>query len=149
MTENTSLPPGVCYAFYAEDALRNVAACARKVRRAGNTLIHATDLSSLYSKGLTTGSGDGCTNDLEFTITTDALGSENRWEIVVQGTEAVVCTGGPFTDEAQTLSEMCCLPDGCYLLRVYDNGGGGMSGGGGVVRGAAGEGRRGGGEERW
>ena len=139
VTENISLPPGGCYTFYAEDALRNVAASSAKVRRAGNTLIHATDLSSLYSKGLTTGSGDGCTNDLEFTITTDALGSENRWEIVVQGTEAVVCTGGPFTDEAQTLSEICCLPDGCYLLRVYDNGGDGIAGGGYVLRTAGGQ----------
>ncbi|MBK8499708.1 MAG: T9SS type A sorting domain-containing protein [Flavobacteriales bacterium] len=139
VTESIDLPSNGCYTFYAEDALRSVTGSSVKVKRNGNTLINAGDLSSLYSKGLTTGTGAPCANALEYEVTTDALGSENWWEIVREGTGAVVCTGGPYADIAQTLIEPCCLPDGCYRLRVYDSGGDGIASGGYMLRTSGGQ----------
>ena len=139
VTESIDLPPDGCYTFFAEDALRSITGSSVKVKRNGNTLIHASDLSSLYSKGLTTGTGAPCTNNVEYVVTTDALGSENWWEVVEQGTGAVMCTGGPYAEQAQTVIETCCLPDGCYILRVYDSGGDGIAGGGYLLRTSGGQ----------
>lgn len=137
-TENISLPAGGCYTFFAEDATRSAGASAVKVMRDGNTLIHATELASLFEKGLTTGNGVPCTNNVEVEVTTDIFGGQDHWEMVTEGGGAVVCTGGPFADEAGTTTSMCCLPDGCYQLRVYDDAGDGISGGGYLVRVASG-----------
>ncbi len=134
VTEALTLDPGGCYTFFAEDALRSVTASSVRVQRDGNTLINATDLSSLYHKGLKTGNGGPCSNNLELELATDAFGSQDHWEITVQGTGEVVCSGGPYADAIATQIEACCLPDGCYQLRVFDDAGDGITGGGYVLR---------------
>ena len=138
-TEALALTPGECYTFQAEDAFRSLTGSSVKVKRDGNTLIQTTDLSSLYTKGLETAAGGGCTNDLVLSLYTDSLGSETQWEIVQEGTEAVMCMGASYPDDALTHEETCCLPDGCYLLRVSDLGGDGIAGGGYVLRTSAGK----------
>ncbi|MBK9149455.1 MAG: T9SS type A sorting domain-containing protein [Flavobacteriales bacterium] len=133
VTEELALAEDACFTFRTEDLSRSAAANSVKVKRAGNTLISANPQSP-YSKGLTTLTDGPCTNNLEVVITTDDLGSENRWEIVEQGSGEVRCTGGPYADAADTYTETCCLPDGCYLLRVHDDGGDGIAGGGYLLR---------------
>jgi hypothetical protein len=52
-------------------------------------------------------------------------GSQVSWEILSLS-NAVVCDGGGYPVEATLITENCCLPDGCYRLRVMDSAGDGF-----------------------
>ena len=80
----------------------------------------------------------GCTNIVDLVLTTDANGNETSYEIVVEGTSTVVCSGSGFPSNA-SLSEECCLADGCYALSVFDAAGDGMTTGGYILRTRAGD----------
>lgn len=78
----------------------------------------------------------------ELQITTDANGGETSWDITPYPSGGAVCSGSGYAPSStQTLT--CQLPNGCYVLNVYDSGGDGMcciSGTGGfVLRTAGGE----------
>ncbi|MBK6342678.1 MAG: T9SS type A sorting domain-containing protein [Flavobacteriales bacterium] len=76
----------------------------------------------------------GCDYPVNLVIETDANGGETTWEIVLQGTETAVCSGGPFAGVNNAfIGEQCCLNTGCYELRVFDSAGDGMSTGGYVL----------------
>ncbi|MEZ4759957.1 MAG: hypothetical protein R2810_09225 [Flavobacteriales bacterium] len=75
-----------------------------------------------------------CTeNTVELELNTDASGSETSWEIIPVGIPTPVCSGSGYLDNDQVF-ETCCLPDGCYRLRVLDSFGDGMSTGDYVLR---------------
>ena len=66
-------------------------------------------------------------------ITTDANSSETSWEIVPEGGGAPLCNGAALPSSS-TITESCCLPVGCYALRVLDSAGDGIANGGYVLR---------------
>jgi hypothetical protein len=80
-------------------------------------------------------------NALEIILATDANGGQTSWEIVPAGGGTPVCSGSGYASNS-TITAACCLPNGCYSLRVLDSFGDGMSSGaagGYVLRTAAGD----------
>ena len=74
-----------------------------------------------------------CTeNTVELELNTDADGGETSYEIIPVGIPTPVCSGSGFPNNAQ-IFETCCLPDGCYRLRVLDSFGDGIAAPGGYV----------------
>ena len=72
----------------------------------------------------------GCQdNEVNLELGTDANGAQTSWEIIPAGGGAALCNGSGYTDNS-TITETCCLPDGCYRLLVYDSFGDGMTTGG-------------------
>ncbi|MCB0764186.1 MAG: hypothetical protein KDB84_05745, partial [Flavobacteriales bacterium] len=126
-----------CFTFKANDAGRGGGSAARfNVMANGNVLISAEGeaLVGGFSKGLTTSVDEACTEPLELELETDASPGETTWEVIDTGTGSVVCTGGGGYPAEGTLLETCCLPEGCYRLRVMDASGNGITGGGYVLR---------------
>ncbi len=78
-----------------------------------------------------------CTgNLLTLTLNNDANAAQTSWDIAYSNTNTFVCTGNGYTNNS-TVTPGCCLPNGCYDLRVYDSFGDGISPGGFVLRDAA------------
>jgi hypothetical protein len=76
-----------------------------------------------------------CTENVVVELRTDANSHEAGWEILDQNADLVICSGGypdsPFpTNITNPIVGSCCLPTGCYRLRVLDNGGDGFVSGG-------------------
>lgn len=101
-----------------------------------NTLITAEGaaLSTGYSKGLTIGNNEPCTENISITLHTDDAPAETTWELIDQVSDDIVCVGAGNYSAGASVTENCCLPAGCYRLRVLDAGGDGITGGGYVVR---------------
>ena len=93
----------------------------------GNT-ITANDVieSDCVCRGTCTG------NEVALTLNTDAAGSESSYDIVLTGTSTVVCNGSGFANSS-TITATCCLPNGCYDLRVFDSAGDGIANPGGYA----------------
>ncbi|MCB0788437.1 MAG: hypothetical protein KDB75_03975, partial [Flavobacteriales bacterium] len=72
-------------------------------------------------------------NTAELELNTDDFGSQTSWEIIPVGVPTPVCSGSGYADNDQVF-ETCCLPDGCYRLRVLYSFGDGMSTGDYVLR---------------
>ena len=137
ITEEVVLGSDACFAFKADDAGRGGGSMARfNVKANGNTLITAegNDLAGGYSKGLKTGSGAACTQQIAMDVKTDGAPEQTRWELIDQGTGAVVCASSGAYPVDGTIMESCCLAEGCYRLVVSDLGGDGIVGGGYVLR---------------
>ncbi len=66
------------------------------------------------------------------TLTTDINGAQTTWNIVLGGTNTIVCSGVGFLNSS-TFAVNCCLANGCYDLRVYDSFGDGINPGGYVL----------------
>ncbi|MDQ3101309.1 MAG: T9SS type A sorting domain-containing protein, partial [Bacteroidota bacterium] len=66
-------------------------------------------------------------------INTDANGQQISWEIAAQGTNAIMCSGANFPNNA-TITSTCNLPEGCFVLRVFDSAGDGITNGGYILR---------------
>ncbi len=77
--------------------------------------------------------GQTCPQYVGITFTTDANGPQTSYDIVTVGTTAAVCSGGGLASNTTVLAS-CCLPDGCYELRVFDSAGDGIVPGGYVLR---------------
>ena len=126
-----------CYDFKALDTGRSRSVGSRvQVLSSGNTLFTAagSELQAGFENGLTTGNGLGCSEFLVVELNTDASPDETTWEVVDQGSAAILCVGaGSYPAEA-TITGSCCLPIGCYRLRVLDAGGDGMTTGGYSLR---------------
>jgi hypothetical protein len=69
-------------------------------------------------------------------LNTDASASQTTWDIVNSGTNTQVCNGGGYANNS-VITASCCLPNGCYDLRVFDSAGDGINPGGYVLRDAA------------
>ena len=61
-------------------------------------------------------------------LSTDANGAHTSWEVLNSTTLQVVCSGSGYPSNTDGIIDQCCLPDGCYTLRVLDSAGDGMSG---------------------
>lgn len=68
-------------------------------------------------------------NNLSVELFTDAQPNETTWEIAPQGDPTPVCSGST-TAPGSTVLFNCCVPNGCYDLRVFDSFGDGIAGGG-------------------
>jgi uncharacterized protein YegP (UPF0339 family) len=67
-----------------------------------------------------------CT-DVTLELNLDLSGAQTTWEITGAGSPTVLCSGGPYFNGFQVnITANCCLPDGCYNLRVFDSAGDGM-----------------------
>jgi hypothetical protein len=82
-------------------------------------------------------------NTVLLDLVTDNDGAQTSWDVVNIGTNTAVCSGSGYINN-QTVTLDCCLPNGCYELRVFDSAGDGMANGtiGGYVLRAAGAGNR-------
>jgi hypothetical protein len=72
-------------------------------------------------------------NGLTLELQTDANSAQTSYEIIPLGMTAPVCSGTGFPSNA-TVTTDCCLPDGCYRLRVLDSAGDGITNGGYILR---------------
>ena len=136
VTVPVSLDDGSCFQFESYDATRGGASDVQvRVLRDGAPLIEAAaaELAGLFTEGIRTGNGEGCTHPVVLELTTDDLGGQVSYEIVQRGADAVVCAGAGFPNGV-TVTENCCLPTGCFVLRVFDAGGDGITNGGYVLR---------------
>jgi hypothetical protein len=75
-----------------------------------------------------------CTTDLVLEVSTDANGPQITWELLAQGTNDVVQSGGGWYPNGVIVTDQTCLPDGCFRLRVQDAGGDGIANGGYILR---------------
>ncbi len=77
------------------------------------------------------GTAVGCTgNQLTLTLNTDGHGNQTSWDIVSTGTTTpALCSGSGYANNS-TILLTCCLPNGCYNLRVFDSFGDGINPGG-------------------
>ncbi len=78
--------------------------------------------------------GTPCSQNVTLELRSDNNSSQMGWEIVYQNDNTVVCSGGtlgtPYIDGITSpITEPCCLPIGCFRLRVYDSGGDGFASG--------------------
>ena len=70
-----------------------------------------------------------CPNNLTIlTLTTDNDASQTTWDVIPLGGGTPLCTGAGFANN-NTFGYNCCLPDGCYELRVFDSAGDGIANG--------------------
>ena len=83
-------------------------------------------------------SGPCTQNEVALELTTDATPAQTTWEIVMDDTDDAVCSGGGYAANT-TINAACCLPNGCYDLKVYDSAGDGISPGGFTLRDANGQ----------
>ncbi|MEZ4758096.1 MAG: T9SS type A sorting domain-containing protein [Flavobacteriales bacterium] len=65
-------------------------------------------------------------NGLTLEFQTDLFSDETTWEIIPDGFNTPACAGGGFFPPNATVTDFCCLPDGCYRMRVLDAFGDGM-----------------------
>ena len=74
----------------------------------------------------------GCTENIVLNITLDAFGSQNTWELQIEGTGTVVEQGGPYMNgmAGTVVTEELCVPAACYRLVVNDAAGDGIVAGG-------------------
>ncbi len=81
-----------------------------------------------YEPGPVNCSGNGTT----LALSTDKFSTETTWEIRPSGVSAPICNGSGYASNT-TIDITCCLPDGCYDLRVFDSFGDGILTPGGYV----------------
>ena len=79
--------------------------------------------------------GTPCSQNVTVELRTDANSAQAGWEILYQNDNTVVCSGGlpnaPYTNGITSpITASCCLPVGCFRLRVLDSGGDGFVSGG-------------------
>ncbi|MCC6399447.1 MAG: lamin tail domain-containing protein [Flavobacteriales bacterium] len=75
-----------------------------------------------------------CTeNEMALTINTDTYPGEITWVIQEAGGGPTVCSGGPYFQQLSTITESCCLPNGCYELVLFDSFGDGLDAPGSYV----------------
>ncbi len=75
-------------------------------------------------------------NVVTLTLNTDGNAVQTSWDIVITSTNTVMCSGSGYANNS-TIVVSCCLPNGCYDLRVFDSFGDGINPGGHVLRDAA------------
>ncbi|MEZ4791383.1 MAG: T9SS type A sorting domain-containing protein [Flavobacteriales bacterium] len=84
-----------------------------------------------------------CTENVTIELRTDANSDQASWEILDQNVNFVVCSGGGYPPSIlNPITDNCCLPAGCYRLRVLDSGGDGFVSGGYQLRESGPNGRR-------
>ena len=73
-----------------------------------------------------------CTNDLRLHLVTDNNASQTSWVIEPIGGGAPLCSGSGYANNSTT-SNVCCLANGTYRLRVLDSFGDGIATPGGYI----------------
>jgi hypothetical protein len=76
-----------------------------------------------------------CDIDVVLELQLDANPGQTTWEITADDSPLVICSGsGAGTPPGAVLPNECCLAEGCFRLRVYDDAGDGMTTGGYILR---------------
>ncbi|MBL7944624.1 MAG: thrombospondin type 3 repeat-containing protein [Flavobacteriales bacterium] len=84
-----------------------------------------------------------CTENVTIELRTDLNSQQVSWVILDQNTNTTLCSGGGYPPNINApIVENCCLPTGCYRLRVSDSGGDGFVNGGYQLRESGANGRR-------
>ena len=78
--------------------------------------------------------GQQCSTDLTLEFQTDGAPEQITWEIREEVTNIQVQSGGPLNAPNGVQTNFTCLPDGCFILRVFDAAGDGMTTGGYILR---------------
>ncbi|HRH69123.1 MAG TPA: lamin tail domain-containing protein, partial [Flavobacteriales bacterium] len=84
--------------------------------------------------------GTPCSQNVTLELRTDVNSEEAGWEILYQNDATVVCSGGftagtPYPSGITApITSDCCLPIGCFRLRVHDSAGDGFASGGYQLR---------------
>ncbi|MGV3637953.1 MAG: beta strand repeat-containing protein, partial [Flavobacteriales bacterium] len=87
--------------------------------------------------------GTPCSQNVVLDLRSDVNSDQISWEILYQNDGTVVCSGGSYiTGITDPIVEACCLPVGCFRLRVNDSGGDGFVTGGYQLRESGAQGRR-------
>ncbi|MBL7954706.1 MAG: lamin tail domain-containing protein [Flavobacteriales bacterium] len=87
--------------------------------------------------------GTPCSQNVVLDLRSDVNSDQISWEILYQNDGTVVCSGGSYiTGITDPIVEACCLPIGCFRLRVNDSGGDGFVTGGYQLRESGAQGRR-------
>lgn len=60
-------------------------------------------------------------------LLTDCYGSETTWNITDFSTGDVVASGGPYSNQAETILQDVCLTEGCYTFVINDSYGDGLT----------------------
>jgi hypothetical protein len=82
---------------------------------------------------------DGPCTDVILEFQTDGNPDQTTWEVRSEDGTTVIASGGPLVAPFGIQTDMTCLPDGCYTLRVLDGAGDGMTTGGYILRTVNGE----------
>jgi len=69
-----------------------------------------------------------CTNNIRLyvIINTDTFGDQITWRISNGSGSISYAVGGPYAQQIQTITELPCLPVGCYNFTIYDSSGDGL-----------------------
>ena len=87
--------------------------------------------------------GTPCSQNVVLDLRSDVNSDQISWEILYQNDATVVCSGGGYLSGiTDPIVEACCLPIGCFRLRVSDSGGDGFVTGGYQLRESGANGRR-------
>ncbi|MBX2972510.1 MAG: lamin tail domain-containing protein, partial [Flavobacteriales bacterium] len=87
--------------------------------------------------------GTPCSQNVVLDLRSDTHSDQISWEILYQNDGTVVCSGGGYQSGiTEPIVEPCCLPIGCFRLRVMDSGGDGFVTGGYQLRESGANGRR-------
>ncbi|MEZ4788669.1 MAG: lamin tail domain-containing protein [Flavobacteriales bacterium] len=87
--------------------------------------------------------GTPCSQNVVLDLRSDVNSDQISWEILYQNDATVVCSGGGYLPGiTDPIVESCCLPIGCFRLRVSDSGGDGFVTGGYQLRESGANGRR-------
>ncbi len=70
---------------------------------------------------------DETTSAVQVDLHLDGFSSETSWDIV-DNAGNIVASGGDYTEEDVTITEVACLEDGCYTFNLYDSWGDGGPG---------------------
>ncbi len=103
-------------------------------RQANNVGTVATGGTWRFDNVTFTGTVLPCNQDLVFEFDTDANPDQITWEIRQEGSNTLVASGGGGFPPNAGVTDVACLSEGCYTLRVLDAGGDGILGGGYVLR---------------
>lgn len=110
----------------------------------GQIACEPCDVGETSAPGSTECTPAGAMVTVALEINTDANDDEITWEIRDANTDAVICSGGPYSNGTPSFQlDLCDLNDpGLYNLIVYDSGNDGILNGGYTLRMAAPDNRR-------
>ena len=63
-----------------------------------------------------------CTDDFFLAIKTDGKPNESTWNVIDNGTQEEVLSGGPYDMEWTVYTHRACLPNGHYTFNMFDEG---------------------------
>jgi hypothetical protein len=137
-TDPNKIAPGICGCGVSDvdtdgdglaDCIDNCPLIVGQIGSACNDNNPNTTGDVIDANCVCAGTVPNCPDNLTvLTLTTDNNAAQTTWEVVPQGGGAAVCSGVGMTNNS-SFAYNCCLPSGCYSLRVLDSFGDGMNSG--------------------